>query len=267
MAAAAGGGLNMRMRLGLSLGLLFISVCLLFLFVALTERPADKAKAFPRGLIAVGVDASAPPFASDDGQAVTGLDIDLANAIARQIELPLRFVNISYYGLYDALISGEVELLISALPVEAARMHDVRYTRHYFNNGLLLVAPGDKPITSLEGLARQKIAYELGSAADTELRKLEDDYETVTGLPYELPRYALDALRLAYADAAIVDATAYGLYQRQHPDWSAAHTYLTQDHYAIAARRDNLDAWRLVDEALAALKESGELARIIARWL
>lgn len=259
--------MKMRKRLALSLGLLFISAYMLFLFASFIERPADKAKAFPRGLIAVGVDASVPPFAKDDGQTVYGLDIDLANAIARYIDLPLRFVNISYYGLYDALISGEVDILISALRVEAARMDDVRYTRHYFDNGQLLISPVDKPIASLAGLARQKVAYEFGSGADTQLRKLEDKNETVKRLPYELPRYALDSLRLEYADAAIVDATAFGLYQSQHPDWNAARTYLTRDHYAVAVRYDNLEAWRLVDEALAALKENGELARIIVRWL
>ncbi len=259
--------MNKRVRLALSLGLLVISSSLLYLFASLTERPADKVKAFPRGIIVVGVDASVPPFASDDGQAVHGLDIDLAKAIARMIDLPIRFVNIGYYGLYDALISGEVDILISALRVEEARMDDVRYTRHYFDNGLLLVAPVDEPVASLDGLAGLKVSYEFGSRADTELRKLEDKNEAATRLPYELPTYALDSLRLEYADAAIVDAITLRLYQRRFTDWNTAERYLSRDHYAIAARRDNRDAWRLVDGTLAALKESGELDKIIAMWL
>lgn len=259
--------MNKRKRLALSLGLLVISTSLLFLFASLPERRADKAKAFPRGIIVVGVDAAVPPFASDDGQAVYGLDIDLANAIARTIDLPIRFFNIGYYSLYDALISGEVDILISALRVEEARMDDVRYTRHYFDNGLLLVAPADDAIATVAGLAGQKVSYEFGSRADAELRELEDKNGPVTRLPYELPSYALDSLRLGYADAAIVDAITLRLYQKRFPGWSAVQRYLTHDHYAIAARGDNRDAWRLVDGALAALKESGELDKIIAMWL
>ncbi len=259
--------MSVRKRLALSLGLVVISSSLLFLFASWTERPADKSKAFPRGVIVVGVDASIPPFASDDGQAVYGLDIDLANAIAGTIDLPIRFLNIGYYGLYDALISGEVDILISALRVEEARMDDVRYTRHYFDNGLLLVTPVEKPITSLDRLAGQRVAYEFGSRAETELRVLEDKNEAVTRLPYELPTYALDSLRLEYADAAIVDAITLRLYQRRFADWRSAQRSLTRDPYAIAARHDNRDAWRLVDGALAALKENGELDKIIALWL
>lgn len=259
--------MSKRKRLALSLVLLVISTSSLFIFSSRRELAPDKSKAFPRGIIVVGVDASVPPFASDDGRAVYGLDIDLADAIARYVELPTRFVNIGFYSLYDALASGEVDILISALRIEDARMDDVRYTRHYFDNGLLLVTSIEKPIAALEALTGQRVAYEIGSQADTELRKLEESNEPVTRLPYELPIYALDSLRLAYADAAIVDAITLRLYQRQYADWRSTQRFLTRDYYAIAARRDNQDAWRLVDGALAALKENGELDRIIVKWL
>ena len=267
MAAAAGGIVNKRKRLALSLLFLAISAFLLFFFVSTVEQPADKARAFPSGAIVVGVDASFPPFASDDGQKVSGLDIDLANALAQTIDLPIRFLNIGYYGLYDALISGKVDILVSALRVEAARMDDVLYTRHYFDNGLLLVTPIKQGNLTLSELDGRNIAYEFGSQADAELRKLEDKIGIVHRLPYELPTYALDSLRLKSADAAIVDATAFRLYLRQYPDWNPGRRYLTHDHYAIAVRHNNRDAWVLLDGALAALKENGELDTIVASWL
>ena len=58
-----------------------------------------------------------------------GLDIELGEAIAAEIGLPVRFVNIGFYGLYDALRTGEVDLLIAALLVDPARTEDVRYSR------------------------------------------------------------------------------------------------------------------------------------------
>ena len=263
--------MKMRARLALTLVLLLIAGASLFLYAARLSRPPDIATAFPRGFIVVGVDASLPPFAIDDGEAVSGLDIDLARAIAQSLELPIRFVNISYYGLFDALISAEVDLLVSALRVEAARADDLRYTRHYFDNGLILVRHSAEASASLDdlpdNLQGQKVAFELGSQADARLRQLEDQHGPVTRLPYELPSYALDALRLGQADAAIVDATALRLYQRRFPDWRSEAQYLTRDPYAIAVRRDNREAWQLVDAALATLKENGELARIIAKWL
>ena len=49
--------------------------------------PPSRAAAFPRGEIIVGVDASYPPFAIDDGVSLAGLDVDLAKAIAADLDL------------------------------------------------------------------------------------------------------------------------------------------------------------------------------------
>ncbi len=269
MAAATTGKLMKPARL------LIASVCLcglaalLAVLASRVEPPPDKRAAFPRGEIAVGVDASFPPFAVDDGQSLTGLDIELAKAIAERIDLPLRFINISYYGLYDALISGEADLLISALRIDPSRMDDLRYTRHYFDNGLLVVSSVDAPKLNAESLAGHRVAFEIGSQAETELRKLEaESFELkLERFPYELPRYALDALRLGIADAAVVDATTLRSYQREYPSWRIERFHLTHDYFAIALSSSRRDAWRLVDDALATLIASGQLATIIDNWI
>ncbi len=234
-----------------------------FVFLLLGyEPPPDKEKAFPNGEIVIGVDASFPPFALDDGETLEGLDIDLARAIGRELGLPIRFVNIGFYSLYDALISGRVDLLISALRVDPARMDDVRYTRSYFDNGLVLVTAADAPPVDFE-----RIAYEYASSADSQLRAWESEGRVMQRLPYELPQYALDALRLKQADAALVDAITYRLYQKEQGSWRSSYRYITQELYAAAIQIDRIDAWKLVDGAMAALKERGELARILEKWL
>ena len=83
-----------------------IVLALVVFFALQRDAPVDRPEAFPRGEIVIGIDASYPPFAIDEGGILTGLDIDVAEAIATEIGLPARFVNIGYYGLYDALISG-----------------------------------------------------------------------------------------------------------------------------------------------------------------
>ncbi len=231
------------------------------------EAPPDPAKAFPTGEIVIGVDASFPPFALNDGSTLTGLDIDLARAIAAELDLPLRFVNIGFYSLHDALISGRVDLLISALRIDRARMDDLRYTRPYFDNGLVLAQAAGAPELNFDEPAKTRIAYEYASSAEGQIRAWEAAGRRLLKLPYERPEHALDALRLGLADAAIVDATTLRLYQRSRADWMADQRYLTNEPYATAIRIDRADAWRLVDGALETLIASGEVAIIIGKWL
>ncbi len=231
------------------------------------SKPINPKIAFPYQEIRIGVDASFPPFAVDDGQSLWGLDIDLGNAIAEEIGLPVRFVNIGFDGLYDSIIADQVDMIISALRVDLSRMAEVRYTQHYFNAGLLLITPAESPITMMEFMQGYSIAYEFGSVAEAEIRNWEKRIGRMQHQPYELPQYALDAVRLEQSDAALVDATTYRLYLEEHPEWQPQKRYITDEVYAIALRIDRLDAWKLVNHALTSLKERKELATIIDKWL
>lgn len=230
------------------------------------SRPPLLKHAFPHGEIRIGVDASFPPFAVDDGQSVYGIDIDLGNALAQEIGLPVRFINIGFDALYDAVTIDQVDMVISALRVDPSRMADVRYTTHYFDAGLILVTSEGSPITMMEFMEGYRIAFEFGSIADAEVREWGKRIGRMQHQPYELPQYALDAVRLEQADAALVDATSFLLYQRDHPEWNTQHRYITHDVYAIAIRIDRLGTWEFVNHALNTLKKNGELDRIKSKW-
>ncbi|HEX2622392.1 MAG TPA: transporter substrate-binding domain-containing protein, partial [Phototrophicaceae bacterium] len=86
-------------------------------------------------------------------------------------------------------------------------------------------------------------------------------------LPYELPEYALDAVRFGQADAALVDAISGRLYLRNHPDWQADYSYVTHSLFAGAVRIDRVFVWRLVNDALQDMLDDGTLDKIITQWL
>lgn len=225
------------------------------------------ADAFPYGEIRIGVDASFPPFAVDNGQTMYGADIDLGNAIGKHLNLPVRFINIGYDALYDALATDKVDVLISALNVNPLKTQDVRYTRHYFDNGLLLVSAADSPFISMETLPGHRLAYEFGGTADNEVRLWSRRLAEFEQRPYELPAYALEAVRLGEADAALVDATAYHLYLREHPDWPVQAHYVTNSFYAIAVRIDRTATFKFVNDAIWIFLADGTLDAILQKWL
>lgn len=228
--------------------------------------PPPAYAAFPYGEIRVGVDPSYPPFGMDDGTKVYGFEIDLGRAIADQIGLPVRFVNLGFDGLYDALRTDRADVILAGLMIDPARTREVRYARPYFNNGLLLVSPAEHPLSSLEDASGLRISTEFGSEADAELRRWQRRIAGITTLPYEIPDYALEALRLGLSDGAVVDTATFLLYRRAHPDWQVGSTWITNIPLAPALRIDRLGAWELVQRALETLEGNGQLAEIRERW-
>ena len=232
-------------------------------------RPLPPAKVlFPYGEMRVGVDASYPPFAvaAADGS-MSGLDIDLAKALAQELSIPLRFINLGYDGLYDALRTDQVDVLISALLINPVRRDDVIYSQPYFEAGLVLVREADSEIENMRDLPGHRLAIEFGSLGQTEAQRWLRRILPFEVLPYELPEYALDAARLAQADAALVDNIAARLYLREQSEWEPRLTPVTSVPFAIATRIDRGDRAAVLGAALQKLIDDGTLETIIERYL
>jgi ABC-type amino acid transport substrate-binding protein len=223
--------------------------------------------AFPYAVLRIGIDPSYPPFAADTGVSLEGLDIDLGKAMGVALNLPVEFVLTGYDGAYDALTTDKVDIIISALVVNPLRTQEVRYTQGYFDNGLLLVSPAQQPLATMAEIATRRLAVEFGSAADNEARLWSRRIAAFELRPYELPDYALDAVRLGEADAALVDATTYHLYQRQQPDWQVHTVYMTHAWYAIGVRIDREATWQIIDRTLTQFRQDGTLDTLIRKWL
>ncbi|MCB9451977.1 MAG: amino acid ABC transporter substrate-binding protein [Anaerolineaceae bacterium] len=231
------------------------------------ERPGPPLKeVFPYGELRIGVDASYPPFAVATADDLFGLDIDLGKALAENIGIPVRFVNMGFDGLYDSLRADQVDIVISALRVDPGRLGDVRYTTSYFNAGLVLVS-SNPAIQTMEDLPGYALAYEFGSDADIQAKHWLRRVQPFATRPYETPAYALDAVRLGEADAALTDAVSALLYLRQYPEWNAHYTAVTDEWYAIASRIDKWTLWATVEGGLQTLIQDGTLEALIRRWL
>jgi ABC-type amino acid transport substrate-binding protein len=219
-----------------------------------------------RGTLRVGLDASFPPFEMIDNEGqIVGLDVDIARAIAADLEVEAQFVNIGFDGLYDALLVRRVDIIISGLPYDPRWTQDVAYTHNYFNAGQMLVTrAGEATINTVEDLAGHTIVVEWGSQADMEGRRLEREIEGVTLLRQASAAEALEALFDGQAEAAIVDAVG-GV--RAFPRGLKIVTYLSDDWYVGAVHIESKALLEAVNQSFMQLEKSGQMAKMQARWL
>jgi ABC-type amino acid transport substrate-binding protein len=221
----------------------------------------------PTGQLRVAVDASVPPFATADAEGdLSGLDIDIGRALADELGVPVVFQNMGVDALYDSVVNGDSDVIISTLQPENWRTGDVFYTQPYFDAGLVLVTPVESVITTMRDLSGHALAYEFGSAADGEARGWLRRIKPFEQRPYEIPRYALDAARLREADAALVGVVSALLYLRDYPSWDASIHQVTHRPFVIAVHTGQLGTFRAVDEALGKLLTDGTISAIIEDW-
>jgi len=219
------------------------------------------------GVLRVGVDPSYPPFESVTEGKIEGYDAELARAIAADLGVRVEFVPLALDTLYDALVAEKVDMLISALPFVYERQRGVRYSISYFQAGqMLVVRPEETRIVSIMDLKGKRVGVELGSTADTEVRRLARTSIADMSLnsSYQTPGEALDVLVRGELDAAITDNTSTQAYERAHPGAiTTLSPPLTDEPYVVAmpVRANGLAG--KVNATIGRLRESGELARMM----
>jgi polar amino acid transport system substrate-binding protein len=167
-------------------------------------------------------------------------------------------------ALYDALVTDQADIIISAIVTDTWRLHQVRYTQPYFDAGLVLVS---ETLNRMDDLPDHSLAYEFGSSADSEVRRWQRRINGFEAQPYELPEHAMDAVRLGVADAALVEMVDARFYLYDHPEWQIEPQYVTHLPYVIAVRIDRKTTFAKIQEALDALHKDGTITDIVEHWL
>ncbi|HEX8599229.1 MAG TPA: ABC transporter substrate-binding protein [Chloroflexia bacterium] len=256
----------------------FLNIALVLALVSLSvlvwlgqQKPPDRflERITQRGTLRVGIDPTYPPFDTLREGQVAGYDAELAEAIARDLGVKVEFRTLALDTLYDSLIAGNVDMLVSALPPIPERQADVRYSTPYYQSGqVLVVREGESAISSVETLAGRKVGVELGSNADTEARRLQRS--TAPGMQlqstYRSPEEALDALVSGEVEAAITDNASAQTYLATYPgSVTALSPPLTDEPFVVAvpARADALAG--SVNATIERLRNSGELAQLMGQ--
>ena len=238
------------------------------------NRKPDRAWARVRrdGVIRFAIDASYMPF---DGLGshndFFGIDVDLANEIARRSGVRAEFVNTSFDSLYDVLKVGQAEATISALVIDPARVGKWQYSTPYFEAGQVLIRPlrflRSTPERSGAGeTSRVSVAVEYGSEGDAAARRMARRVNGLTLKYTATLEEALQSVAAGQADEAIVDGVSAA---QLLPGYSALQRadQVTRDPYAIAVWGESTQLLAAINGALDSMQRDGTTQRIIDGWM
>lgn len=215
----------------------------------------------------VGIDPSYPPFAEWTPDAIVGIEPDIARKLGERMGVETSILIMGYDGLYDALYTGEVDLILAGLRADPLYAEWVHYSPPYFDAGQVLVSRADAPVGEMAALDGKRLAVEIASAGDQAAQRWQRRLDTLHVERYLLPEDALVAVERGEVDAALVDAITAREYLRTHSGLVRAAEMTAPDEYVIAMRRANYRLIEAVEASLADMQADGTLDAIIEQWL
>jgi polar amino acid transport system substrate-binding protein len=219
------------------------------------------------GTIRIGLDPTFPPFEWIEQDVLKGIDVDLSDSLADELGVQANFTYFGYDGLYDALYTDHVDVIISAMVILPERTRDFAYSDVYFDAGQVIISPSSNQFSEPEELLDHLIAVELGAAGHVYVKQLQRQNHNLVIKPYRSVDEVLDALVEGEVDAAIVDSITGRLFASEVPGFSTSNLPATSEPYAIVTRRDSQELLEQLNGALEKLNSNGTLDRILARWL
>jgi len=123
-----------------------------FTFLALFLFSASCAKQAHSQLI-VGMELAYPPFEmTDESGNPTGVSVDLAHALGKNLGRDVEIRNVSFDGLIPSLQTGKIDLIISSMTATPERAKTIAFSVPYLKTGLCLLIGTNSPIQSIEDL-------------------------------------------------------------------------------------------------------------------
>jgi ABC-type amino acid transport substrate-binding protein len=232
--------------------------------IAVITRKPDEAWARVQtsGVIRFAINPTYMPF---DGLGshndFYGIDVDIANEIARRIGVRAEFSVAGYDSLYDVLEVGQADATISALIVNPIIAYEWAYSTPYFEAGQVMIRPVRSSKTS-----QVSVAVELGSEGDAAARRMARRRAGINIVYVQTADDALRAVTNDQADSAIVDGTSAAQLLPKYPALTIVEQ-VTHDPYAIAVWGDSTQLLAAINSALDAMQRDGTMGRIINAWM
>ena len=200
---------------------------------------------------------------TDSEPEIIGFDIDLAQMIADRLERKLTIVDLEFGALIPALVNDEVDIVMAALNPSRSRKQRVDFSDIYYRSRHALV--------SLEGYLRPRdLNYQtIGVQAGSVQARYVDTTDGLFNLdivPYETLEEMFEALDIGAISGAFLEANVAQQYVRRYPEFEAQLMPTDGPTGSAIALSKGSSLRRDINRALADIKSSGEMDRLIIQW-
>jgi polar amino acid transport system substrate-binding protein len=199
---------------------------------------------------------------------IIGFEVDLMDAVGKRLNRKSVFVQNQWDGLIPGLQRGNYDLAVNGIEITDDRRQQVNFSIPYYACGeQLSVRAGDNSINSLADLKGKVVGTLKASLAQRILERANlEQGGRIQIRSYENQNNAYDDLALGRLQAVLMDWPIAVYYSKPNPKMKFVAGSIERMEYGIAARKEDAELLKQVNDALLALIKSGELRRIYEKW-
>lgn len=115
--------------------------------------------------LVVATDTAFVPFEFKQGDKYVGFDIDLWDAVAKELGLAYKLQPMDFNGILPALQTKNVDVALAGITIKDERKKVIDFSDGYYDSGFMLMVPASSAVTGEKDLKGKSLAVKTGTSA------------------------------------------------------------------------------------------------------
>lgn len=234
----------------------FLALCMLFAFTACgsQQKPQQEESSvtITPNTLTVGTCAQAAPFSYlDEKGNPTGFSIDVAAAIAGQLDFRIQVMEMEEAALAEALKNKEIDMIAAPLSDSKELRDYALVTSVYYSSSDVVIIKSGADIISPSDIDGKKVAVIKSTDAE---EFIKENCQSAELLAFDTAKNACEAVNSGQVDAAVLEQSDALSAIAQFDELTTLLEPLSETNYVFAVQRDRHILCDAVSAAISALK-------------
>lgn len=190
-----------------------------------------------------------------DGE-IVGVDIDIANEIAKELGKELIVKDVAFDSIINEVKTGKADFGAAGISYSSERAEQVDFSINYSTSKQIVIVKEENKITSLENISNKKIAVQLGSVADN---YVTENYKSANIIREKKYLAAIQDLKDNKVDCVVMDELPAKEILANNTGLKILNGALTQDSYGMIVKKGNKELLEAINKVLDNLKNDGKI--------
>ncbi len=238
-----------------------IAVLLAVVFVCTAFAACSGAKS---NQLVMATNAEFPPYEYHEGDAIVGIDAEIAQAIADKLGMELVIEDVAFDSIIPGVQAGKYDMGMAGMTVTDERLESVNFSTSYAKGVQVVIVKEDSDIATVDDVAGKKIGVQTSTTGDI---YASEDFGEENVTKYDNGAVAVQALLSGKVDCVIIDNEPAKSYVAANEGLKILETTYVEEDYAICFNKADTELMDKVNAALEELIADGTVQSIIDKYI
>lgn len=233
---------------------IFLTLIISFLLVGCTKN---------KNSLVMVTEAGFAPYEYYDEGKIVGVDIEIAEEIAKAMNKELVVKDIFFDSIINELKSGKADMALAGMSITEERLKEVDFSIEYIKSRQVAIVKKDSSVKGIDQIKNKKIAVQLGTVADSYVTE-----EKITKDIIRQKKYLsmIEDLKANKVDVVIMDELPAKEILKTNNSLKLLSGYVFEDSYGIAVKKGNKELLDKINEVLTKLINEGKINEYVIKY-